>query len=149
MGDDERPALYTIPTELERADAYMYVAGPLALGIAGWYFARLGIHLAWLIPPGLAVMLWMLSAEPVTDLDGIGTVATWLRSKLGLRQVHEWVLAFLHFWRLAVWPVWRSQCEASFLSTRLRTTRWLRRLSKATRCKVSLVYFKGFRIRSS
>lgn len=122
----EQPTtLHTVPTELERADAFY--DGTLVVGffIGAWYLnARFGVGLAWFALPFLIVSVWALTGEPAGDVPYVGALAAGLRSKLGLRRAHEWVQVYAHYWNLAIRPVWRAHWDTSYRSLRQRTTHW-------------------------
>jgi hypothetical protein len=58
-------------------------------------------------------------------------VAAGIRSKLGLRRAHEWLLAYVHYFKAAQWPPIQTNLETRWQNLRLRSairTRlpWLR-----------------------
>lgn len=121
---DERPDTVTIPTELERADAFFDSAILMTtVLVAYWAVSVRGIPWPWLIAPVLLVGLWSLTGEPATDIKITGAIASGLRSKLGMRRAHEWILAWGHYVRVKLYPEWRTRCEAYYKSARRRITR--------------------------
>jgi hypothetical protein len=130
---DERPAIHTCPTELERSDGFLDLAALAGAGLAVWWLALKGIPITFIAPFTLPFALWVLTGEAASDVPFLGAVAAALRSKLGLRRAHEWLFAWTHYWKLAVYPVWRSNCVAFSQSTQLRITLYRRQLSAATR----------------
>jgi hypothetical protein len=101
MNQDERPTLITVPTELERNDVWMDLfiwATPM---ISTWYVVgTLGWPLWPFVPVLIMVTVYVLTGEPVADAVAIplvGGIASGMRSKLGLRRAHEWLLAFGHY----------------------------------------------------
>ena len=131
--NDQTPALLTVPTELERSDGLTDLIVLIGAAPVVWECANLGIPL-W-VPAPLAVPLaiWVLTGEAAADLPWIGGLTFALRNAFGLRRAHEWVFAAAYFWRIAAYPVWRSNCVAFYRSVRRRTTRWLRLLNVKTR----------------
>lgn len=131
---DETPVqLFVNPTELDRADGFVDLAVLAGSCLGGWWLVLQGVPLPWLIPPLLLIAVWMLSGAPAADVPYLGAIATGVQSKLGLRRIHEWVLAIVHHWHVAHWPLWKAQCEESFRSCRQRTIRWFQPLSARTR----------------
>jgi hypothetical protein len=120
---DERPTIVVIPTELERQSAYYDLA---ALGFSaiavGWLKSN-NLEWWWALPLVVIIGLWTLSGEPAADVQGVGVIAAGLRSKMGLRRSHEWLLAWGHYWKLAVWPEWKAKCVAFYRSPPLLTSR--------------------------
>lgn len=145
--NDDRPTLITVPTELERADVFWDLAALFITVIIVWQFWLADVSILWMLPLILLVAVWSLTGEPATDVPYVGAIANGLRSKLGLRRAHEWVLAFLHYFRLAVWPIWRTNCIASYRSNLQRISAWRAWLSAKTRCSVSAGSSWAYRIR--
>jgi hypothetical protein len=116
---DERPALVSIPTELERQDARRDIGILLFSVIFGWtavdtYGVPLVVVLVLLSP----VALYCLTGEPAADVGFVGDIAAGLRNRLGQRRAHEWLLAAAYYYRVAVYPVWRRNCEMRMVRTR-------------------------------
>lgn len=133
---DERPSpIHTVPTELDRSDGFLDLAGLATTGLVAWQLIIYGAPWWAMIPPTLVVAVWVLTGEPAADVPYLGALAAGLRSKLGLRRAHEWIFAAFHWWQLAVYPVWRSDCGAFLQSSRRRIMRWQARLSETTRCR--------------
>lgn len=145
---EDRPALVTVPTELERQDAFIDGAALAGTVLIAWWLTLQGLGW-WLAPLVVLVSVWTLTGEPAADVPYLGAVASGLRSKLGLRRAHEWLLAFWHYFRLAIWPVWKANCEAYWNSSRQRITDWRARLSAAIRWSLSRVCSWGSAIRYS
>lgn len=131
--NDQQPALHTVPTELGRSDGFLDIA---ALGLTiliVWQLALYNVSLWLMIPFVLVVAIFTLTGEPAADVPYLGAVAAGLRSKLGLRRAHEWILAFWHYFRLAIWPVWRAHCIRLWKSARRRTSECRAQLNAAIR----------------
>ncbi len=109
----ERPQLVTVPTELDRTDAFYDCALLAGSVLVLWDAVLNGVPWQWLVPPVLVVAIWTLTGEPAADVPFIGAVAAGLRSKLGLRRAHEWLLAFGHFYRVVIWPQWRHNAASA------------------------------------
>jgi hypothetical protein len=110
---DDRPATITIPTELERADAFWGFAVCATTVLAAKTALEWGVPWPWLVLPVLVVMVWWLTGEGAGDTPWIGAIAAGLRSKLGLRRAHEWALAFSHFFEVRIIPDWRAWAASS------------------------------------
>lgn len=143
---EERP-IHTVPTELDRSDGFLDLAGLAATGLVVWQLALYGVPWWLMVLPTSIVAVWVLTGEPAADVPYLGAIAAALRSRLGLRRAHEWVFAAFHWWHLAVYPVWRSECEAFLASSRRRITSSLARLNATMRCRGSLVCSWAYRIR--
>lgn len=129
MTDRSAATITTIPTELGRADPYfdLFVLG--CAGLVTWYAYNMGA--VWLaVPVLLVVAACVLTGEPAGDVQIIGGVAAGLRSKLGLRRAHEWVMAFAHYFRVRIYPDWMITWQQSRLNlkrlTLTHSPRWLR-----------------------
>ena len=145
---DEAPAqLFTNPTELDRHDGFIDLAVLASTALGAWWLVLQGVPWPWLVLPLLCVAIWMLSGAPAADVPYLGALAAGVQSKLGLRRVHEWVQAIVHFWRVAHWPLWRAWCVASFHSSRRRTMRCAHRLNAQTRYRLSRACSWGSAIR--
>ena len=128
---DERDII-EIPTELERSSEFLeYTVAAVALLSTLWAInnaAILPFSPWYVIPPMLLVAgMWVLTGEAATNWQGVGSIATGLRNRIGLRRAHEWIQAFAHYVYLVHVPVWRAACVAFYQSSRARTTRWLQR----------------------
>lgn len=145
---DDRPATVTVPTELERADAFWDFAVLAASALGVIWLLEHGVPWPALVPALIPLALWTLTGEGSADIPYIGNIAGGLRSKFGLRRAHEWVLAYGHYFKVRMWPDWKDRCEASLRSARRRTIEWRARLSEQTRWKRSVACLWGFRIRS-
>lgn len=108
---DDRPIIHTIPTHLDRQDAYFDGAVLAGAVLGSWRLWQLGIPVPVLVVPLLPILLWYITGESAADVPGIGNIAAGLRSKLGLRRAHEWALAAWHYFVVAVWPIWRAWIE--------------------------------------
>jgi hypothetical protein len=118
---DERPELLTIPTELERQDAFVDLFILATYILLSWYGMQ-EMHLPWqpFLVGVIPLALWALTGEPAADVGYVGSIAAGLRNRLGSRRAHEWLLAYGHYFLLAVLPVWRGSCVATLRSTRNR-----------------------------
>lgn len=148
MSDDPQSPV-VIPTELERRDGFLDLAAVVGMGLADWELWLHGLPVVWLVLPTLAVATWTLTGEAAADVPYVGAIAAGLRSKLGLRRAHEWVQAFAHYFRVRVWPDWRSWCGQSWRSSRQAITRWRLRASAQIKWNRSRAYSWASRIRSS
>lgn len=135
---EDRPALHVIPTELDRQDVYYDFAALAAVCLLTWWMILNGIGW-WAVPVVLVVGVWVLTGEGASDVEHVGVIASGLRSKFGQRRAHEWLQAWAHYFRLAIWPVWRANCVAFWRFCRRTTTDWLARLSERIRWSRSLV----------
>ena len=125
-----------VPTYLGRRDADLDKIGLFFTGIAAYWAHQpenLGIPWEAMALPLLLIAVEVLSGEQATEWKFLGSVATGLRSKLGHRRAHEWAQAAWHYWRLAIYPVWRDQCVAFSAFLRLRTTTLYRNASARIR----------------
>jgi hypothetical protein len=138
------PIVHTVPTELERSDAFFDVAAMAGTLLLAYCWVSI-YALPWQIValPVVAVLAWALTGEPACDVPYIGAVAAGLRSKLGQRRIHEWTLAWQHYFTTAVLPVWRAHCYRFSRSVQRRIKHWLTRLSEATRWLRSRVFSRG------
>lgn len=137
---DTLPQTQTIPTELGRADVYWDLAAVFGGGLFGaWLYLYRGVPF-WMVVVALApVAFWSLTGEPAGDVGwGVGAIATGLRSKLGARRGHEWLLAYLHYFRVAVRPRLEHRWLTSKLGSRIAT--W--------RCWQTLASISGARLNS-
>lgn len=116
----ERPQLVTVPTELDRSDAFFDCAILAGAVLIMWDAILNGVPWQWLVPGVLIVAIWTLTGEPAADVPFIGAIAAGLRSKLGLRRAHEWLLAFGHFYRVVIWPQWRLNYAHAIAGLRRR-----------------------------
>jgi len=127
---DERDII-EIPTELERSSEFLeYTVAAVAILSTLWMLNNghvLPFNPWYVIPPILLVAgTWVLTGEAATNWQGVGSVATGLRNRIGLRRAHEWIQAFAHYVHLVHVPVWRAWCVAFWQSSRQRITRMLR-----------------------
>ena len=126
---ESRPIIHTVPTELQRKDAFY---DTFVLGCYGWAAGycifSLGVPWYYTLIPAPFIALWSLTGAPAADVSFVGNLSAALRSKFGQRRASEWVLAWIYFWQVAVYPVWRSSCvkflgsirqQISVLPTRL------------------------------
>jgi len=149
---DQAPVTVTVPTELERSDGFVDLAVLFGTGLLIWWLAVPkdlgplhigGIALWYTLPLFAIIAVFTLTGEPAADVPYIGAVAAGLRSKLGLRRAHEWLLAYWHFFKVAQWPPithalgerWKNSRLRSATRTRLPWLRWpsangVRRLSR-------------------
>jgi len=146
VNDDEHlaPRTIVVPTELERSDGFIDLAVFAGTVLVVWDLALNHVPLLAMLPLVLIVAVLTLTGEPAADVPYIGAVASGIRSKLGLRRAHEWVLAFGHYFTLAVWPEWmerwqKSRISNSRLLSAVRTTRlllrWLNLSGAPMKCK--------------
>jgi hypothetical protein len=147
---EDESTIVTIPTELTRRDIWWIV------GIGGgiiMYSLYLMVYQGQ--PPALCLsavvltIIWMLSKRPMTEVQGFGAFAVLMRNRLGERDIHEWVLAFLHYVNLVHVPVWRAHCVAFWRLCRQRIASWQAPPSVRMRWSLSRVSSWGYRIRSS
>jgi hypothetical protein len=119
---DERSPVITVPTELDRRTPFWdFVA--LALSIATiWYLIQNGYSWWWAVPIVLCVGSWSLTGEPACDVSGVGAIASGLRSKLGMRRIHEWLMAYGHYVHVVIWPRSREQWQNSRLRSAMART---------------------------
>jgi hypothetical protein len=119
---DPRAEVITVPTELEHQHPFYDLAG-LALAVVAIKWLS-NFDLQWWvgIPIVLAIGTWTLSGEPATDVPFIGAIASGVRSRLGLRRIHEWLLAYAHYARMRTLPDGRDTCRASLKWCRRQTT---------------------------
>jgi len=144
---DDKPVVITTPTLLRRVDPFWHVfAAAVAAVVSKGLVDNYGVPWPVLILPLLAIALWSLTSEEATDMRYIGWLASLLRSRLGQRRIHEWVLALAHYWRVAAGPRLKERCSAHWQLSRRRTTAWLRVASAWTRCRLLLAYSWAFRI---
>jgi hypothetical protein len=127
---DERDII-EIPTELERSSEFLeYTVAAVAILSTLWMLNNghvLPFNPWYIIPPVLLVAgTWVLTGEAATNWQGVGSVATGLRNRIGLRRADEWIQAFAHYVHLVHVPVWRAACVACWQSSRRRTMRMLR-----------------------
>lgn len=108
----EQAPVHTIPTELERQDAFVDLAALAGVVLVAWYLL---LHDAvwWAAPFVVVVAIWTLTGEPAADVPYIGAIASGLRSKLGLRRAHEWVQAWWHYFQVRTWRDWRAWWASS------------------------------------
>jgi hypothetical protein len=86
---DQTPAVYEIPTELQRADVYAqrFVAAGLVLFS---YMVRNHLGMTWFwmsLPLPIVGAICLMTSAGAGDLPVIGGLAAGLRSKLGLRGI--------------------------------------------------------------
>jgi hypothetical protein len=120
---DPRAEVITVPTELEHQHPFYDLAG-LALAVVAIKWLS-NFDLQWWVgvPIVLAIGTWTLSGEPATDVPFIGAIASGVRSRLGLRRIHEWLLAYAHYVRVRTLPDGKDWVTRAW--TRLgRTTVW-------------------------
>jgi hypothetical protein len=124
--EDQPQHVHTVPTELERSDGFIDFAVLFAMILVVWDLALHGVPLWASLPFVIIAAVWTLTGEPAADVPYIGAVAAGIRSKLGLRRAHEWVLAYLWYFRVAVWPEWRTRWQNSRLWCAMAPTwrRW-------------------------
>lgn len=104
--------LHTVPTELERQDAFLDGAVLAGTILVAWYFALQGV--LWLIGPILPVVaLWTLTGESVADVPFLGAVSAGLRNLLGLRRADEWAFAWAHYLRVGPLRRFRAWWQSS------------------------------------
>jgi hypothetical protein len=128
---DERSAVITVPTELDRHSPFYDLAAlGMTVVIVRW-LSQFGLQW-YALPLVLVVAAWTLSGEPATDVPFIGMIASGIRNKLGLRRAHEWVLAYVHYVNVAVVPRSREQWQNSRLRSRIQTSTTLQRLRSAS-----------------
>lgn len=124
-----------VPTELERRNAYidiavLVVAVLIGVNVMDTYGVPAGpIWAVWAV---LGVMA--LTSEAAADVGFIGPLAGALRNRFGQRRAHACLLAYAHYFKVAIYPVWRAWCHSLLRSARARTIRWCRRTSDTLRC---------------
>lgn len=117
----EQPTIVTVPTELGRTDGFVDMAVLLGAGGLVWWLALKGIPI-WAFTPFLVVLaIWTLTGEPAGDIRFIGAIAAGLRAKLGMRRASEWLLAWLHYFSVRLWPDKVMQWQNSRLRSKIRT----------------------------
>ena len=126
---EDRPLTVTVPTELERADAFIDFTVLASAALLSSWLVQHGLPWPMLLPGLVPLAVWALTGEGAADIPYIGSVAAGLRARFGLRRAHEWVLAYSWYCKVAILPVWREHCEASFRSCQRRTTALRQRLS--------------------
>lgn len=119
---DTRPTVVTVPTELGREDAWIDGAILAGAFLFAWYMFNRGL-VWWSMPVLIAAATWTLTGEPAGDVQFLGAIAAGLRSKLGLRRAHEWVLAWWHYTRIVTLPRTQRWVLATRIISRLRRTR--------------------------
>ena len=144
---DQRPTLVVVPTELERRNPFYDLAALAFVVIMVKYLSQFGLHW-WALPLVLAVAAWTLSGEPATDVVFVGAIASGVRSKLGLRRAHEWLLAYLHYVVVAVWPRWKEQCQNSTTTLALLLRSRSRSSNRTINILVKLRYASGVLLNS-
>lgn len=111
---NERAYVHIIPTELDRADVFWDLSAVVIALLSTWQMLLLGWGW-WSVSIPIVAAVFSLSGEAAADVGyGIGAIAAGFRSKLGLRRAHEWILAYAHYFLVAIWPQWKGAC------TRLR-----------------------------
>lgn len=132
---DDEQTIVTIPTELTRRDTWWI------FGIA----AAFTMYPLWAIlnqkaPIWLCLgiigltLVWVVTNAPMAEVRGIGPITVFIRNKLGERDVHEWLLAFLHYVRLVHVPRWRAACVAFWNSLQRRASSLRHWASASIRC---------------
>jgi hypothetical protein len=137
--DDEQPAVYIVPTELGRSDAFNDLA-LLAVAFLGlwWLFQRgLPLWVGALVLPFVAIET--LTSEAAESVAWVGDFAQALRMLFGHRRAHEWFLAFCHHAHDVTWRRWSHRARARLRSSLRRTQRWVRRQNARTRRTLSRV----------
>lgn len=100
----EQPVIITVPTELNRSDGFVDLSVLLMSGLAVWWLALRGVPIWAFIPMLVLLAIFVLTGEPAGDIPFVGAIAAGLRSKLGLRRAHEWVMAYCHYFKVRQWP---------------------------------------------
>lgn len=127
----DRPPVITVPTELDRRHAFYDLVALALVILTVKYLSQFDLH--WYAAPLVIIVgVWALSGEPAEDVQFVGILATGVRSKLGLRRAHEWVQAWAHYFRVAVWPRSREQWQNSRLRSAITTSRFWRTLQRAS-----------------
>jgi len=129
---DDRPETITIPTELERGDAWKWVGilASVALAVDGLWQNH--VPLVWSLPLLLLVGIDVLTVPGVADIPFVGSIASVAQSLFGYRQAHDWLLAVWHWLRVTIYPNWSEACVAFCRLHLQRTMRWLERTSART-----------------
>jgi hypothetical protein len=132
---EDELAIYTNPTHLGRASAFLVLgAWTACAALAGYSFVLWHISYWITVPPLIPIGIAALSTEPATDVGAVGLYATWLRGRLGQRAAHEWLMVRAHYFVLSEWPLWRSRCEAFYRLCQAPTRRFpMRRLGSTRR----------------
>lgn len=124
----EQPAIVTVPTELSRTDGWFDLSALMISGLAVWWLALKGVPV-WAFIPGLILLaIFTLSGEPASDIPFVGAIAAGLRSKLGLRRAHEWVMAWWHYFLVRQWPDFQewARARSQRMYVAVRRVRWIR-----------------------
>ena len=128
---DNRPPVITVPTELDRRNAFYDLSALALVVITVKYLSLYDLH--WYAAPlVLLVGIWALSGEPAEDVAFVGVIATGVRSKLGLRRAHEWLFAWWHYFSVATLPRWRTRWQNSRLRSAITTSRFSKKLRSAS-----------------
>lgn len=146
MSSTEQSAIVTVPTELSRSDGFIDAAVLLGSGLAVWWLALKGVPIWAFIPVLLVLAIFVLTGEPAGDVPFVGAIAAGLRSKLGLRRAHEWVMAWAHYFRVRMWPDFKEWVRCQTLSAKTATTNAGQRIvptASKWRTRVSAVLIRG------
>jgi MFS superfamily sulfate permease-like transporter len=120
VNEDNRPVVITIPTELDRSDAFIVLSVAAAVFLGCWWALQTGFPVALVAIVARVAGAWMLTSRSATEVRFIGSIAVFLRNKLGERDAHEWVLAFAHYVRLVHVPRWQQNIVRYWKSIRQR-----------------------------
>lgn len=140
---DDQPETITIPTELNRADGFYDLAALFGSGLMAWWLVSVGAPLWLPVPFVLLIAVWTLTGEPAADVPYLGVVASVLRSRLGLRRAHEWLLAWGHYFRIRTWPDFKEWTAAT--GSRWQLTMQLHLARLHSHCARGLRWFRRMR----
>lgn len=105
---------WTVPTEMSRSDGIADLMAMLGSALlAAWLVMYIHVPIWAMAPIVVAVAIFVLSGEQTGDIRVIGVVSASLRSALGLRRIHEWLLAWWHFFQVRQWPDFKAWVHAT------------------------------------
>jgi hypothetical protein len=71
--DDDRPVLITIPTELDRADAFVVLSMGAGTILMCWWLLQRGVPPPLVLIPAIVVGVWTLTSRSATEVRVIGS----------------------------------------------------------------------------
>lgn len=108
MSTERAAAIIVIPTEMSRSDGLEDIMALLGGSLlALWLILYRGAPILILAPILVGLALYVLSGEPACEIKFVGGFAATMRSAFGQRRIHQWALAWLHYFRVKTWPDWR------------------------------------------